>query len=53
LYQRSKTTPLTTDLDALWKELGVPSDPKTQPFDDRAPLAPIRISITAKPEQHG
>jgi hypothetical protein len=52
LYQRTKSTAITTDLDALWKELGVPSDPKTQPFDDRAPLAPIRIAITAKPAQH-
>jgi len=52
LYKRTGTTPMTTDLDALWKELGVPPDPKTQPFDDRAPLAPIRIAITAKPAPH-
>lgn len=49
LYQHSKATPKATDLDALWKELGVPADPKTQPFDDHAPLAPIRIAITAAP----
>ena len=53
LYQRGKATAVTTDLDALWKELGVPPDPNTQPFDDRAPLAPIRIAITAKPAPHG
>jgi hypothetical protein len=52
LYQRSKAIAVTTDLDALWKELGVPPDPNTQPFDDRAPLAPIRIAITAKSAQH-
>lgn len=51
LYQHSKATPMPTDLDALWTELGVPADPKTQPFDDKAPLAPIRIAITAKPSE--
>jgi len=35
------------DLDSLWSRLGVPKDPKTQPFDDHAPLAAIRIAITA------
>jgi hypothetical protein len=49
LYDRSKTTPTETDLQALWKDLGVPADPKSEAFDDRAPLAPIRIAITAKP----
>lgn len=47
LYARTKSTPWTPDLDVLWNRLGVPQDPKTQPFDDRAPLAPIRIAITA------
>lgn len=47
LYLRSKATPAAMDLDALWKQLGVPTDPMTQPFDDGAPLAPIRIAITA------
>jgi hypothetical protein len=49
LYEGSKMTPKATDLDALWKALGVPEDPKTQPFDDHAPLAAIRIAITARP----
>jgi hypothetical protein len=31
----------------LWSRLGVPMDPTTQPFDDHAPLAAIRIAITA------
>jgi hypothetical protein len=47
LYQRSKTTPQAPDLDLLWSRLGVPADPKTQPFDDHAPLTAIRIAITA------
>lgn len=47
LYQRGKATPQAPDLELLWSRLGVPKDPKTQPFDDRAPLAAIRIAITA------
>ena len=47
LYQEIKTTPQALDLDLLWSRLGVPEDPKTQPFDDHAPLAAIRIAITA------
>lgn len=50
LYQQIRATPQTPDLDVLWTLLGVPSDPKTQPFDDRAPLAAIRVAITARPD---
>ena len=49
LYGRSKALPMATDLNELWRQLGVPVDPTTQAFDDHAPLAPIRIAITAKP----
>jgi hypothetical protein len=49
LYQQNRATPQTPNLDLLWKSLGVPADPLTQPFDDHAPLAAIRIAITAKP----
>lgn len=49
LYQQIRATPQTPDLDLLWTLLGVPADPLTQPFDDRAPLSAIRIAITAKP----
>jgi hypothetical protein len=35
----------------LWTQLGVPNDPKTQPFDDHARFAAIRIAITAPPAQ--
>jgi hypothetical protein len=49
LYGQIKTTPMTPDLEQLWARLGVPRDPTQQPFDDRAPLAAIRIAITRKP----
>jgi hypothetical protein len=48
LYEQVKTTPQAVDLDSLWNQLGVPKDPKTEPFDDHAPLAAIRIAITAR-----
>jgi hypothetical protein len=51
LYSEVRSTPRMPDLDRLWDALGVPSDPKTQPFDDRAPLAAIRIAITTPLEQ--
>ncbi len=49
LYEQMRATPQTPNLDLLWTLLGVPANPMTQPFDDRAPLAAIRIAITAKP----
>ena len=49
LYSQIRAKPIKPDLDLLWTLLGVPSDPKTEPFDDHAPLAPIRIAITARP----
>jgi hypothetical protein len=49
LYERNKSSPEVMDLDSLWRELGVPEDPATQRFDDQAPLAAIRIAITAPP----
>jgi hypothetical protein len=53
LYQQIRTTPQSPNLDLLWTLLGVPNDPKTQPFDEHAPLAAIRIAITAKPAATG
>ena len=47
LYRAGKETAQTPDLDLLWSRLGVPTDPKTEPFEDHAPLASIRIAITA------
>ena len=49
LYLKIKATPQTPDLDQLWTRLGVPNDPKSQPFDNRAPLAAIRVAITTRP----
>jgi hypothetical protein len=46
LYDQEKATPVTPALDSLWRELGVPQNPLTEPFDDHAPLAAIRIAIT-------
>jgi len=48
LYQQARTAPQAPDLTLLWTRLGVPNDPNTQPFDDHAPLAAIRIAITAR-----
>ncbi len=46
LYDQQKATPVIPQLDSLWRELGVPQNPLTEPFDDHAPLAAIRIAIT-------
>jgi hypothetical protein len=48
LYEQVGAAPVPADLDLLWTLLGVPPDPKTQPFNDHAPLAAIRIAITAR-----
>ena len=47
LYGETKATAVAPDLELLWNRLGVPDDPKSQPFDDHAPLAAIRLAITA------
>jgi hypothetical protein len=49
LYDQEKATPVIPPLDSLWRDLGVPQNPLTEPFDDRAPLAAIRIAITRPP----
>ena len=43
LYAANRAAPVMTDLDALWKSLGVLPDGG---FDDKAPLAAIRLAIT-------
>lgn len=48
LYREIKATAQTPDLESLWARLGIPSDPKSEAFDDHAPLAAIRIAITAR-----
>ena len=46
LYDAMKTTPVTVDLAALWKQLGVVRRGRTVTFDDTAPLAAVRKAIT-------
>jgi len=48
LYREIKATAQTPDLELLWARLGIPKDPKSEAFDDHAPLAAIRIAITAR-----
>ena len=47
LYERMRNSPTETDLAALWKELGIREENGTVQFQDDAPLAAIRKSITA------
>jgi hypothetical protein len=48
LYEQMKATPVTVDLDALWKRLGVKEVNGQVVFDDSAPLAAVRRAITAQ-----
>ena len=47
LYRKMSVTPYAVDLPKLWEKLGVVPRGDTVIFDDRAPLAAIRRSITA------
>jgi predicted metalloprotease with PDZ domain len=47
LHDEMGEKPAKTDLDALWKSLGVIYDGQKVTFDDSAPLAGIRRGITA------
>lgn len=49
LYDRMALAPGTVDLAALWSRLGVGREGHRVAFDDRAPLAAVRRSITAAP----
>ncbi len=46
LDDRMGPAPMPTDLDALWKRLGVVQGAGGVSFDDRAPLAAVRRAIT-------
>ena len=46
LYNEWSAKPVTPDLSALWKQLGVIANGKTVRFDDSAPLASVRRAIT-------
>ena len=48
LRRRLGDAPITTDLDALFRELGVHLDGRAVVYDDAAPLAAIRRSIAAR-----
>jgi hypothetical protein len=47
LYTQTKDDPMTPDLPLLWQRLGVPMSPNARAFDEAAPLAGVRRSITA------
>ncbi len=46
LYDKMSATPVSTDLDKLWKDLGITSSGGRIVFNDTAPLASIRQAIT-------
>ncbi len=48
-YDRMANTPVTVDLDGLWKKLGIVRTETGIRFDDSAPEAAIRIAITKTP----
>jgi hypothetical protein len=47
LYREMKDRPVNVDLDDLWKKLGIRKQGRDVTFDDNAPLAAIRLAITA------
>jgi len=51
LHDEMGAKPVTPDLAALWRDLGVKMQGETLEFDDSAPLAAIRKAITAAPAQ--
>jgi hypothetical protein len=48
LYKQLKATVVHTDLNDLWRRLGVQAKNGSVSFDDRAPLAEVRKAITAR-----
>jgi hypothetical protein len=49
LYAKMGPSAMDVDLDAIWKRLGIQMDRGTVTFDDSAPLARIRRTITEPP----
>jgi len=49
LYNRMKDTPVTPDLNKIWRDLGVISTGGKITFDDKAPLAATRKAIENSP----
>jgi hypothetical protein len=50
LYAKMGPSAMDVDLDAIWKRLGIRMNPGTVTFDDKAPLARIRRTITEPSE---
>jgi len=48
LYERMRAAPAPTDLDALWKQLGIERRGRQISFNAAAPLAHIRAAITQR-----
>ena len=48
LYEKMGPRPMPTDLQAYWQRLGVIERAQDVSFDDTAPLAAIRLAITAR-----
>lgn len=48
LYDKMKDHPVQTDLPGLWRQLGIIRNGDTVKFDDKAPLAPVRMAITTR-----
>lgn len=53
LYTNWRSRPVTPDLDALWRDLGLIAKGASLDFDDTAPLAAIRNSITETRSKRG
>jgi hypothetical protein len=53
LYAQMKSTPMTPDLMALWRELGVEPEAASVRFNDSAPLAEVRRAIMRAPAAGG
>jgi hypothetical protein len=53
LYQRMKATPITPDLDAIWRDLGIRDSGDSVVFDQNAPQASIVRSIMASRSSPG
>jgi len=53
LYDRMKATPITPDLSAMWRDLGVQSSGDSVVFEQNAPLASVVRSIMAKRSSPG
>jgi hypothetical protein len=51
LHQRLGAHSDTTDLAALWRQLGISREGRTVVFNDAAPLAPIRRALTGGNER--